>query len=94
MGVCNVRGTQVAHGVAYACEQSESRLRKHRYDTIVEGVGIDRLTANFWWVCGGRVRPARGGGVVCCRVLPRAPPPRHRHRCHGVTPRHVVTRAP
>ena len=41
---------KVAHGVAYATEQSESRLRKHRYDTIVEGVGIDRLTANFWWV--------------------------------------------
>jgi cysteine synthase len=38
---------RVAHGVAFAPQQAEARLRRHRYDTVVEGVGIDRLTANF-----------------------------------------------
>lgn len=37
----------VAHGVAYAPQQAERSLRRHRYDTIIEGVGIDRRTANF-----------------------------------------------
>lgn len=37
----------VAHGVAYAPQQSERSLKRHRYDTIIEGVGIDRRTANF-----------------------------------------------
>lgn len=37
----------VAKGVAYTTEQAERTLRRHRYDTIVEGVGLDRLTANF-----------------------------------------------
>lgn len=38
---------RVAHGVAFAPQQAERTLRRHRYDTIVEGVGIDRVTANF-----------------------------------------------
>lgn len=38
---------KVTHGVAYAPQQSERTLKRHRYDTIVEGVGIDRVTANF-----------------------------------------------
>lgn len=38
---------KVVHGVAYAPQQSERTLKRHRYDTIVEGVGIDRVTANF-----------------------------------------------
>ena len=37
----------VSSGVAYTEEQMESRVRKHRYDTIVEGVGMDRLTGNM-----------------------------------------------
>jgi cysteine synthase A len=37
----------VQHGVCYAEEQSERKLRRHRYDSIAEGVGLDRLTANF-----------------------------------------------
>ncbi|CAM9535731.1 unnamed protein product, partial [Heterosigma akashiwo] len=38
---------RVKHGVCYTPEQSEQRVRKHRYDSIVEGVGLDRLTQNF-----------------------------------------------
>jgi cysteine synthase len=38
---------RVIHGVAFAPQQAERSLRRHRYDTIVEGVGCDRLTANF-----------------------------------------------
>lgn len=37
----------VEHGVCYAEQQSERKLRRHRYDSIVEGIGLDRLTANF-----------------------------------------------
>lgn len=37
----------VRHGVLYTNEQSERTLRRHRIDTIVEGVGLDRMTANF-----------------------------------------------
>lgn len=38
---------RVQHGVCYATQQAEGRVRKHRYDSIVEGVGLDRVTANF-----------------------------------------------
>eukprot|EP00041_Stephanoeca_diplocostata_P007850 m.113096 g.113096 ORF g.113096 m.113096 type:complete len:407 (-) comp17061_c0_seq1:86-1306(-) len=38
---------KIEAGVLYASEQSERRLRRNRYDTITEGIGIDRLTANF-----------------------------------------------
>jgi cysteine synthase len=37
---------RVVHGVAFAPQQAERSLRRHRYDTIIEGVGLDRLTAN------------------------------------------------
>lgn len=37
----------VEQGVCYAEQQSEKKLRRHRYDSIAEGVGLDRLTANF-----------------------------------------------
>ena len=30
-----------------APEQAERRLQRHRYDTITEGIGLDRVTANF-----------------------------------------------
>lgn len=42
---------QVMYGIAYAPEQAEKRLKRHRYDTIIEGIGIDRLTANFLYAC-------------------------------------------
>jgi cysteine synthase A len=37
----------VEHGVAYHSYQSERTLQRHRYDTIAEGIGLDRLTYNF-----------------------------------------------
>ena len=38
---------RVKHGVCYTNQQSEKTVKKHRYDSIVEGVGLDRVTANF-----------------------------------------------
>ena len=38
---------RVRHGVLYAPEQQERTARRHRYDTVMEGVGVDRVTANF-----------------------------------------------
>lgn len=38
---------KIKFGVAYASQQSEQRLRRHRYDTLAEGIGLDRVTANF-----------------------------------------------
>lgn len=38
---------KIEHGVAYASEQRERALRKHRYDTLAEGIGLDRVTRNF-----------------------------------------------
>jgi cysteine synthase A len=38
---------KIEHGVAYAPQQSERTLRKHRYDTLAEGIGLDRVTNNF-----------------------------------------------
>lgn len=35
------------HGVCWAPQQAERRVRKHRYDTIAEGIGLDRITANL-----------------------------------------------
>ena len=33
--------------MCYAEQQSERGIRRHRYDTVAEGIGLDRLTANF-----------------------------------------------
>ena len=38
---------KIASGVLYAPQQAERRLLRNRYDTICEGIGLDRLTANF-----------------------------------------------
>ena len=38
---------KVVHNVCYTQQQSERTIRKHRYDSIVEGVGLDRVTQNF-----------------------------------------------
>jgi cysteine synthase A len=38
---------KVEHGVAYTEQQSERTMKKHRYDTIAEGIGLDRVTQNF-----------------------------------------------
>ena len=38
---------RIHHGVAYAPQQQERALKRHRYDTLAEGIGLDRLTHNF-----------------------------------------------
>ena len=38
---------KVKLNVAYTDEQQERRLHRHRYDTIAEGIGLDRITQNF-----------------------------------------------
>eukprot|EP01034_Spumella_vulgaris_P022853 gene22853-29027_t len=38
---------KVLFDVCYTTQQSERTIRKHRYDSIVEGVGLDRVTHNF-----------------------------------------------
>jgi len=38
---------KVKHGVCYTEEQAERTIRKHRYDSVVEGIGLDRITQNF-----------------------------------------------
>lgn len=38
---------KVKFNVCYTTQQSERRVKKHRYDSIVEGVGLDRITNNF-----------------------------------------------
>jgi cysteine synthase len=37
----------VMHGIAFTFEQQERSLRRHRYDSIAEGIGLDRISANF-----------------------------------------------
>lgn len=39
--------SRVRYGVCYTDEQREQSVRRHRYDTVVDGVGLDRVTANF-----------------------------------------------
>lgn len=39
--------SKVNYNVCYTKQQAERTLRRHRYDSIVEGVGLDRITANF-----------------------------------------------
>ena len=38
---------KVKYNIAYASEQKERGLLRHRYDTIAEGIGLDRVTRNF-----------------------------------------------
>ena len=38
---------RVKHGVCYTVQQAEKGIKKHRHDSIVEGVGLDRITSNF-----------------------------------------------
>ena len=38
---------RVEYGICYCHQQSERTIMKHRYDSIVEGIGLDRITANF-----------------------------------------------
>lgn len=38
---------KVEHGVAFSREQREVALLRHRYDSIAEGIGLDRITQNL-----------------------------------------------
>lgn len=38
---------KVEYGVAYTSQQRERDLLRHRYDTLAEGIGLDRITLNF-----------------------------------------------
>lgn len=38
---------KVKYNVAFTKEQSERGMKRHRYDTIAEGIGLDRVTHNF-----------------------------------------------
>ena len=38
---------KVRHGVFYSPYEAEGTRRRHQVDTVVEGVGINRLTRNF-----------------------------------------------
>eukprot|EP00797_Seminavis_robusta_P025447 Sro443_g144080.1 Cysteine synthase (295) ;mRNA; r:36180-37064 len=38
---------KIKHGVAFAPQQREQKLQRHRYDTIAEGIGLDRVTHNL-----------------------------------------------
>ena len=38
---------KINSGVLFTHQQAERTQRKHRYDTITEGIGIDRLTSNM-----------------------------------------------
>lgn len=38
---------QVKHGVMYDHKESEGTRRRHQVDTVVEGIGINRLTKNI-----------------------------------------------
>jgi hypothetical protein len=42
---------KIKFGVAYASQQSEQQLRLHQYDMLAEGIGLDRVTANFRLGC-------------------------------------------
>jgi cysteine synthase len=39
--------SKIEHGVAFTSQQKESKLLRHRYDTIAEGIGLDRITQNM-----------------------------------------------
>ena len=37
---------KIQNGIAYTPQQAERSLKRHRYDTIAEGIGLDRMTHN------------------------------------------------
>jgi hypothetical protein len=42
-----VNNAQVKHGVMYDRKESEGTRRRHQVDTVVEGIGINRITKNI-----------------------------------------------
>ncbi|KAI8899085.1 tryptophan synthase beta subunit-like PLP-dependent enzyme [Globomyces pollinis-pini] len=49
---------KVKFNVMYAKQEAEGTRKRHQVDTIVEGVGINRLTANFKKLLGGWIDDA------------------------------------
>lgn len=53
---------KVTRGVMYTREEAEGKRLRNPFDTITEGVGINRLTANFSIALGGGGGESKGGG--------------------------------
>lgn len=53
---------RVTRGVMFSLTEREGRRRRHQVDTVVEGVGINRLTAN--WLRGEEMRVVDGATRV------------------------------
>lgn len=53
---------KVTRGVMYTREEAEGKRLRNPFDTITEGVGINRLTANFSVALGGAGADAGGSG--------------------------------
>ncbi|KAJ2345264.1 Cysteine synthase 2 [Coemansia erecta] len=51
---------KVNHGVMFAAAEREGTRRRQQVDTLVEGVGLNRLTRNF----ASLLRPPRSGGCM------------------------------
>lgn len=41
------RNVKVKHGVMFDIKESEGTRRRHQVDTVVEGIGINRVTKNI-----------------------------------------------
>lgn len=55
---------QVTRGVLYAREEAEGKRLRNPFDTITEGMGLNRLTHNF---AQAFIDGAFKG--VCCRIV-------------------------
>ncbi|TPX55284.1 hypothetical protein PhCBS80983_g05453 [Powellomyces hirtus] len=44
---------KIKHGIMYAPTEQEGKRKRHQVDTVVEGVGINRLTKNFEKIVAG-----------------------------------------
>lgn len=63
---------RVVHGVLYTPEEAEGKRRANPFDTVVEGVGLNRLTANFALVAdqlSGAARVSDAEAVRMARFL-------------------------
>ncbi|KAJ3333426.1 hypothetical protein HDU76_008237 [Blyttiomyces sp. JEL0837] len=49
---------KVKHNVMYSTTEAEGTRRRHQVDSVVEGIGINRLTKNFAKACKGLVDDA------------------------------------
>lgn len=55
---------RVKHGVCYTAQQAEKVVKKHRDDSIVEGVGLDRITCNFQLASINDAEKISGEGIL------------------------------